>query len=108
MGHRQSMIACTCILDELSQLRIEELIVLVFLLFLLVIVVTLFHIFGDVKCSCSCSDRIDKLVEQQQNVVSSLETRNSMTIQNTDNENRRLLRVLESIADHIIVRPSFC
>jgi len=95
-----------CDLSELSQFRVEELIFLVFLLLFLVIIMVICHIFGDMK-KCSCSDKLDNFLKKQNDVVTSLETRNTMVVRNADNEKKRLLRALESIAQHIVVRPSF-
>ena len=67
----------------------------------MVIVSTLFNIF---KNQCSCEHKIDNLIKKHQNVITELETRNSMVIQNVNNENTRLLRVLEAIAEYIVVK----
>lgn len=77
---------------DLSQLRIDELIILLFILISIVILSTLFNIFGN---KCSCEKKVDKL-------ITDLEARNSMVIQNVNNENTRLLRALESIATYIV------
>ena len=77
---------------DLNQLRIDELIILLFILISLVILSTLFNIFGN---KCSCEKKVDKL-------ITDLEARNSMVIQNVNNENTRLLRALESIATYIV------
>ena len=86
---------------DLSQLRIDELIILLFILISLVIISTLFNIYGN---QCSCEHKIDNLIKKHQNVITELETRNSMVIQNVNNENTRLLRVLEAIAEYIVVK----
>lgn len=99
-----------CVLDELSQFRVEELIILVFFLLFLVMIMVICQIFGNVRkksCSCSCSNKLDMVLKKHDEVVTSLETRNEMVVRNIDNEKTRLLRALESIAEHIVVRPSF-
>ena len=66
------------------------------------------QIFGNIKpCSCSCSEKLENILKEHDEVVTSLETRNEMVIRNVDNERTRLLRALESIAECVVVRPSF-
>lgn len=114
MKFKHATINNKCVLDELSQFRVEELIILIFLLFFLVMIMVICQIFGNVSkktclcsCSCPCSDKLDIALKKHDEVVTSLESRNEMVVRNIDNEKTRLLRALESIAEHIVVRPSF-
>ena len=99
MGNRQTR---TCELNDPMSIIIGEILGIGFILIML-----LFCILINLSRKCRCNKDIQKLITKNNDVICSLETENLMITQNNQNDQDRLLHVLESIADNIIVRPKF-
>ena len=85
----------TCILDDKISQIINEIILIVFIFIVLFLIVII-----QFSKQCQCA----KAIEGYKEVFSDMETKNLMIIKNNENERLRILKALESIAEH---RPTF-
>jgi len=92
----------TCELNDPISIIIGEILGIGFILIMLLICIII-----KFSMKCTCSKDIQKLITKNNDLICSLETENLMITQNNKNDQDRLLHVLESIADNIIVRPKF-
>ena len=98
MGNKQTK---TCELNDPISIIITEILGIGFILIMI-----FFCILINLSRKCTCNRDTKKIIEKNNEILSSLETENLMVIQNNQNDNSRLLHVLEAIAENIIVRPS--
>lgn len=91
----------TCILDDPISQIINEILIIGFIFIVLFLIVII-----QFSRNCPCV----KTIEGTKNIISAMETKSLMVIQNQENdklsENKRLLKALEAIAENIIVRPT--
>ena len=99
MGNKQTK---TCELNDTISIIIGEILGIGFILIILIVCIII-----NFSKKCTYNKEIQKMITKNNEIISSLETENLMITQNNKNDQDRLLHVLETIAENIIVKPNW-
>ena len=92
----------TCELNDPISIIIGEILGIGFILIILLVCIII-----NFSRKCTYNKDIQKIITKNNEIISSLETENLMITQNNKNDQDRLLHVLETIAENIIVKPNW-